>query len=363
MIVVLGAPSPGVEQVVRGADGVRIIASGVNTGTAAALNLGFDLARAPFVFALHEDTELREGCVTRLLDTARRYPRAGAIGTRVLNPDSSLQHLGAALWGTADLTPLDERTAPQLAGASVPFRVGITAASAMFVRRSAWEAIGGYDERYFPFTYVDVDFSVAMRAHGYDVLVDPVATTTHRRGASQAEGGGALSSLRFRDWIYERHRDRLLEKWPSVVPTMKRRPDGVGRSDATPDMVARALPPPADAPLAGAPRPERVLTGGAVATEGPIPDAIRRRMLELEHAVLDAFAQDVVAESDARAGEIRALWTALQATRAEEARLLAEVQRLDAQVVGLRERFEVYERSVSGRRWRLRDALLRRAGR
>jgi GT2 family glycosyltransferase len=319
VLVVLGQPSEGVRDEVTRTEGVRVIDSDVNTGTAAAWNLAFDLARSPFVFGLHEDTELHPGCLQRLLKTAAREPQAGALGTRVLNPDGSLQHLGAVIWGTGDLTPLGERNAPQLAAADGPFPVGVTAASAMFVRRSAWEAVGGFDERYFPFTYVDADFSIGLRAHGYDVLVDPVAVTTHRRFASQAEGGGALATQRFREWVYGRHRERLLAKWADAVTDLPTRPEGVAAPAATAAMVVEALPPRVDGPRDGAPRSTRLLTGGEGAdppAEGPLAEGLRRRLLDAEHEVLAEFAAAQVSEREAREEDIAELWSAYEEAQA-----------------------------------------------
>ncbi|MEO8690326.1 MAG: glycosyltransferase family 2 protein [Solirubrobacteraceae bacterium] len=335
VIVVLGQPSEEVRDDVARTEGVRVIDSDVNTGTAAAWNLAFDLARGPFVFGLHEDTELRPGCLQRLRETAEREPRAGALGTRVLNPDGSLQHLGAVIWGTGDLTALGEHNAPQLAAADSAFPVGVTAASAMFVRRSAWEAVGGFDERFFPFTYVDADFSIGLRAHGYDVVADPVAVTTHRRGASQAEGGGALATLRFRDWVYGRHRERLLAKWADAVTDLPTRPEGVARMAATAEMVAEALPPRVDGARDGAPRATRLLTGGEDAdppAEGPLAEGVRRRLMDAEHEVLAEFAAAQVAEREAREADVASLWSAYEETQASAGALGAELAEVRARL-------------------------------
>jgi GT2 family glycosyltransferase len=335
VLVVLGQPSEEVRHEVGRTEGVRVIDSDVNTGTAAAWNLAFDLARGPFVFGLHEDTELHLGCLQRLLETAEREPRAGALGTRVLNPDGSLQHLGAVIWGTGDLTALGERNAPQLAAADGPFPVGVTAASAMFVRRSAWQAVGGFDERFFPFTYVDADFSVGLRAHGYDVLVDPLAVTTHRRYASQAEGGGVLATQRFRDWVYGRHRERLLAKWADAVTDLPTRPEGVDSTAATAAMVAEALPPRVDGPRDGAPPATRLLTGGEDAgppAEGPLGEVVRRRLLDAEHELLAEFAAAQVAEREAREAEVAQLWSAYEEAEARAGALGAELAEVRAQL-------------------------------
>jgi hypothetical protein len=260
------------------------------------------------------------------------------------------------IWGTGELTALGERNAPQLTAADSPFPVGVTAASAMFVPRSAWQAVGGFDERFFPFTYVDVDFSVGLRAHGYDVLVDPVAVTTHRRYASQAEGGGALATQRFREWVYGRNRERLLAKWEGGVTDLPTRPEGVASTAATAAMVAEALPPRVDGPRDGAPRAMRLLTGGEDAdppAEGPLGQVVRRRLLDAEHELLAEFAAAQVAEREAREADVAQLWSAY-----EEAQ--ARAGALDAELAEVRARLERVEAGEPPRRSGL-GRLLRRA--
>jgi N-acetylglucosaminyl-diphospho-decaprenol L-rhamnosyltransferase len=55
----------------------------------------------------------------------------------------------------------------------------------LLVRRSAAEAAGLLDERYFLYTE-DVDFCAAIRAQGHRVLFTPAAEVIHLRGCSRA---------------------------------------------------------------------------------------------------------------------------------------------------------------------------------
>src|SRR5262245_15301006 len=53
----------------------------------------------------------------------------------------------------------------------------------MLVRRSAFEAVGGFDERYFLY-WEDADLCRRLRAHGYHVRYVPNATAVHSVGQS-----------------------------------------------------------------------------------------------------------------------------------------------------------------------------------
>jgi GT2 family glycosyltransferase len=326
VVVVLGAATDAVREVARAAAGVRVVDVGANTGTAAAWNLGFDAASAPRVAVLHEDTEVAPGWLDRLLATMEEEPRAGVVAARNVDAGGALLHAGAVIWRDGSLSSVTVDVP------AAPFGVGVAGSACMLVDRAAWEAAGGFDERFFPFTYVDVDFALALRARGLRELVDPRAEVVHHTGASQAEGGGALGTIRFRHWIYARQLARLRAKWGPVLERLVAREDGD---------VARALAA-ADAlePLADPPRAERPLTGAAVDLA-----EVRERLRAAEHEVVRAFADELAAELEERDRMI-----------AERDRWIA---RLEAEAPALRERSDAYGRIVAGRWWRLRDALLR----
>ena len=52
------------------------------------------------------------------------------------------------------------------------------------IRRSLWEEIGGFDERYVPVYYEDTDLAFEVRDRGWKVMYQPAAVVTHFEGAT-----------------------------------------------------------------------------------------------------------------------------------------------------------------------------------
>src|SRR5437016_824563 len=80
---------------------VRLIASPVNAGFAAATNRAFAKAAGEYLLVLNPDTILSDGALERLVNFLRRRPDAGAIGPRIYNQDGSPQRTGVSapsLW-------------------------------------------------------------------------------------------------------------------------------------------------------------------------------------------------------------------------------------------------------------------------
>jgi len=51
-------------------------------------------------------------------------------------------------------------------------------------RREAWEKLGGFDERFYPIWFEDVDFCKRLRDCGFRVRYEPRAIAVHRGGHS-----------------------------------------------------------------------------------------------------------------------------------------------------------------------------------
>jgi GT2 family glycosyltransferase len=66
--------------------------------------------------------------------------------------------------------------------------------AALCVRRSAFEQVGGFDERFFLYSE-DADLCARLRAAGYSVVFEPAAVALHEGGASApAPGQAALKA-------------------------------------------------------------------------------------------------------------------------------------------------------------------------
>jgi hypothetical protein len=109
-----------------------------------------------------------------------------------------------------------------------PRAVDYLGTSTLLARAATFDRLGGFDERYYPVYYVDVDLAMAVRASGEVVLYEPRAVSRHQRGAS---AGG----MDYRWWLTQRHRAAFLAKWGDRVHQQEARGRGGRRA------IARAL--------------------------------------------------------------------------------------------------------------------------
>lgn len=165
----------------------QAVALGANLGFAGGMNAAFARTRAPFVLTLNADARPRPDYVTRLLDRALVYPRAGAITGRLVRPEQNGQwRLDACgMYLTPNWRHLDRGSGEVDRGQfAKPEKVfGATGAASLF-RREALDdvAVDGeiFDPRFHSFRE-DAELCFRLRERGWEVVYEPAAVAEHRR--------------------------------------------------------------------------------------------------------------------------------------------------------------------------------------
>jgi N-acetylglucosaminyl-diphospho-decaprenol L-rhamnosyltransferase len=172
---------------------VRLIQNQDNVGFARANNQAVAVSNGRYVLLLNSDALLLAQAVQAMFDLAEAKPRAGIVGTQLLNPDGSFQ---------ASHTPFPNHWQEFLILSGVgrmlhgrwypshgpeedkgPQIVDYVEGACLLVRREAYEDVGGLDEGYFMYAE-EVDWCYAMRKKGWQVWYQPAAKVMHLGGGS-----------------------------------------------------------------------------------------------------------------------------------------------------------------------------------
>jgi GT2 family glycosyltransferase/glycosyltransferase involved in cell wall biosynthesis len=186
----------------------RVITSPVNLGFGGGNNRAAGGARGEYLVMLNDDTEVRPGWLDSLVETADRYPDAGAVGSRILHPDGTLQEAGSVIWSDGSTLGVG-RGLPENSSSYMYLReVDYSSACSLLVRRATFERLGGFDERYFPGYNEDADLCLGIRRLGQRVLYQPRSVVVHH----ESQTGGEA-----KEFLILRSRGLLREKWPEEL--------------------------------------------------------------------------------------------------------------------------------------------------
>ncbi len=173
---------------------LTLVEPGQNLGYGGGANVGVSESTEPWVVIANSDIAFQPAAIDRLVEAAARWPRAGALGPRILTTDGRLypsarelpslsRGIGHALFGW--LWPTNPWTASYRREREDPVEgtTGWLSGACLLVRREAFEAVGGFDESYFMY-FEDIDLCERLAKAGWDVVYAPDAVVEHHGGHS-----------------------------------------------------------------------------------------------------------------------------------------------------------------------------------
>jgi N-acetylglucosaminyl-diphospho-decaprenol L-rhamnosyltransferase len=157
-----------------------------NRGFAAGVNAGAALIEGDTFAVLNPDVGFPAGDVVERLALHLTSPAVGMAAPALVLPDGAVQDSARQVPSPLDLYRRRfRRERPDQVQSERPVTVDWVVGACLLIRREAFDAVGGFDERYFLY-FEDVDFAVRLRRAGYAVVYDPTVRALHGHAAESA---------------------------------------------------------------------------------------------------------------------------------------------------------------------------------
>jgi GT2 family glycosyltransferase len=194
---------------------VRTIVNAENRGFAAANNQALQIMSGRYALLLNSDAILLEGAAAALYRFMEGHPEAAMAFGQLLNGDGSKQNSIAAfptLWTLLTNTSFMEYLFPRRYPSKRyphpgPIEIESGIGACMIVRKTAVDAVGMLDERYF-FFFEETDWAFQMKRAGWKIYHVPAGRIVHFQGRSIGR------NVRSRIAFY-RSRYQFFRKWRS----------------------------------------------------------------------------------------------------------------------------------------------------
>jgi GT2 family glycosyltransferase len=202
VIVVDNASRDGTVASLTDLERTTVIANEINAGFGAAVNQAAAASHAPLLWILNPDCAVHPGAFAALAATLDAHQDCAIAAPQLLNADGSVQASArgnptawTGLFGRHSLLskllprspqarrnlPAQDLVASGVDSAPVDWVMG----AAMLVRRDRFDAVGGFDTRYFLY-WEDADLCRRLWARGWSTRYVPGARVTHAGGGSAA---------------------------------------------------------------------------------------------------------------------------------------------------------------------------------
>ena len=199
-VVVDNASADGSASIVETFPQATLIRNATNVGFGRAVNQAVASSQAPLLLLLNPDCRLAVGATATLRAVLDADPACAVVGPRILDPDGAVQ--GSARGDPDMLTGLFGRTGAlrnllpflpvarrnvvveeAVRGGASSVVVDWLSGACLLVRRDAFLAARGFDERFFMY-WEDADLCRRLRGQGHSIRYVPGATAVHKVGQS-----------------------------------------------------------------------------------------------------------------------------------------------------------------------------------
>ena len=182
--------------------GVRRVRSD-NLGFAAANNRAAALSRAPFIVTLNPDAFPEPDWLETLVAAAHRTGAACLASLQLADDDPAILDGAGDMMSVIGVAWRGGYLQPRRLQPDEPVEVFAPCAAAALYRREAFEAAGGFDERFFCY-HEDVDLGFRLRLMGGRCVLEPRAIVRHVGSASSnsISGFAEYHGMRNREWTF-----------------------------------------------------------------------------------------------------------------------------------------------------------------
>lgn len=227
LIIIDNASTDGTKEFLRGLhDDIKVITNEKNLGFAKACNQGARAATGQDLLFLNNDTEPQHGWLEPLLEVLYSDPSVGAVGSKLLFPDGTIQHGGVIIIDNKKthepLTAIHNyyQKPEKYPAANIAHTYQVLTAACLLIRRTAFEQADGFDEGYWN-GYEDVDLCFNLHTLGWVLVYEPASVLIHHESQSGPE----------RFTKVHQNIARLFDKWTGrIKPDITIEADGTVKS-------------------------------------------------------------------------------------------------------------------------------------
>jgi GT2 family glycosyltransferase len=191
---------------------ITVVSNDENRGFVDACNQGAAAARGRYLVFLNNDTVVLPGWLKHLRETVEGDASIGAVGSMFLYEDGRVQEAGAGVWQNGAAFHYGWGGSPDDRRYNFAREVDYCSGASLLVRRDLFEQLGGFDRRYAPAYYEDVDICFGVRSLGYKVVYQPMSRLIHHEGATAGRG----LTTGFKRYQVT-NRAKFVEKWRETL--------------------------------------------------------------------------------------------------------------------------------------------------
>jgi len=189
--------------------GINYLKNEHNLGFLLNCNSAADHAAGKYLVFLNNDTLVRPGWLSALVNSVETDQKIGISGSKIIDQSGMLSECGWVMYDNGWGIPVGRWQDPSLAEFSSRRDVDFIGGACFLVKKEYFIKAGKFDERFVPGYFEEVDLCYTARKMGYKVIIEPSSEVVHFGSISYGKSG--------KDVMVKRNHGIFYAKWKSVL--------------------------------------------------------------------------------------------------------------------------------------------------
>jgi GT2 family glycosyltransferase/protein-L-isoaspartate O-methyltransferase len=228
-----GSTEPGTDEFLSRTK-LTVIRSPQNLGFSIGNNRAAAAADGDLLLFLNNDTIVHKNWLEPMVTMLKAYPNCGIVGSRLLYPDSTIQHIRVAFDHKGNCVHPFKRYPADIPEAVRPAECEAVTGACMLMRKEVFVGAGGFDEGYLHGSE-DIDLCLKVRKRGLKVMYCPDSIITHYEQVSLKTKG-----LQYKKKTTRRNRKIFMSRWGATLDEFRLPNDFAGLKPYHGDSHAQA---------------------------------------------------------------------------------------------------------------------------
>lgn len=202
-------------------EGVKLIRNTTNKGFLKNINKGINEAKGDFIYILNNDTIVKKDFLSELFYVFENFKNVGAVGSKLINADGSLQEAGAVFLKNGKITQIVKNKTVYSPEVNYIYEVDYcSGASLLFKKHQDNGEMNLLDEAFLPAYFEETDFCFRLRhEQNKKIYYTPFSEVIHYDGVSYKSKDNKKSNLK--EELFKKNKDVFFHKWDDILKNIQ----------------------------------------------------------------------------------------------------------------------------------------------
>jgi O-antigen biosynthesis protein len=205
-------------------EGITVLKNTNNIGFLKSINNGISAAKAEYIYILNNDTEVKSNFLNELLYVFENFENVGAVGSKLINADGSLQEAGCVFLQNKEIHQIFLNKKVHYPEVNYIKRVDYcSGCSLLFKRKNELGILNLFDEQFVPAYFEETDFCFQLQfLQGKHVYINPFSEVLHYNGVTYNSAISSTVDMKItKSQVFEINKQKFYTKWDKQLSNIK----------------------------------------------------------------------------------------------------------------------------------------------